>query len=110
GAVVTYYTSPDQVLNKQPIASSDPSMMDGTYTIKVPKGVSRVIRGVTGGNAISNGIMKPTIVAYEFGVRWDDKSPVAVKTSTKEALSGLISVVQKDGLGVVAGATHDCDD
>lgn len=110
GAIVTLYATPDQVTNKTPIATSMPSAMDGTFKITVPKGSARVIRGVAGGSAISSGIMKPTIPAFEFGIRWDDKSPIAVKVATREALSGLISVTQMDGLGVVAGATHDCED
>jgi hypothetical protein len=111
GATVAIYTSADQVLANMPLATSSVSDMNGNYTIKVPAGAPyRVIRGVQGGGAVSNGNNSPTVPAFEFGVPFDDKSPVSVKQGTKEAIPGLVSVVVQDGTGIVAGAVHDCDD
>jgi hypothetical protein len=86
-------------------------MADGTYSMVVPAGTDyRVIRAVGVGMAMSNGSSSATIKTYEFGIKYDDTSPVSVKESTKEAITGLVSVVFMPGYGVVAGAVHDCDD
>lgn len=111
-AIVTLYTTAQQVIDNKPIATAMASDAMGGYTIVVPAGTPyRLIRGVVGGSAISSGgTLVKTIPAYEFDINYNDVKPIAVKLSTKQAIPSLVSVTQMDGLGILAGATHDCDD
>ncbi len=86
-----------------------PSDKDGMYSITIPAGAPyRIIRGNSGGMAISNGNPVETIPAYEFNRNFDDANPVAVKTSTREAIPGLVSIIPDETKGVLAGAVRDC--
>jgi hypothetical protein len=111
GATVTLWKNAADVPDpaKAIATSMAPSDANGNYMIKVPAGTPyRVIRGNSGGKAISNGNPVDTIPAYEFNRNFDDKSPVAVKTSTREAIPGLVSVIPDPTLGVLAGSVRDC--
>ena len=109
GAVVSIYTDPAQVIANHPVAMSTPSDMNGMYTVTIPKGFYRVIMGNSGGKAISGGgAMAETITTYEFGRIFDDKSRVAVKTTTRDAIFGLVSIPYDATAGAVAGSVRDC--
>src|SRR5439155_23614940 len=88
---------------------SAPSDMDGNFMLTIPAGPGRIIRANSGGVAVSSGNQMKTIPAIEFNVIATDTKPTAVKVSTKEAIPGLVSVTQMDGLGVLAGGVRDCD-
>lgn len=109
GAVIKIYATVDDVMANKPLTTSMPTDMDGNFTYTVPKGYYRIIRANEGGKAISSGNMVKTIPTYEFNVVYSDKSPTAVKTSTKDLIPGLVSVTQMDGFGVLAGGARDCN-
>jgi hypothetical protein len=109
GAVVSVYLTPADVMSKTAIAMSTPSDANGKYMLTVPKGHFRVIMGNTGGKAISNGNPVDTIDTYEFNVRYDYATATAVKTSTRDAIPGLVSVDPDPALGVLAGTVRDCN-
>lgn len=110
GAVVKIYLTTQDVLDDKPATQSEPSDENGNYTVDIPKGATRIIRGVVGGKAVSSATMSDTIPSYEFGVPWNDPAPVSVTVKTKQAIPGLVSVAQQDGLGILAGGVHDCND
>lgn len=110
GAVVKIYLTTQDVLDDKPATESEPSDEDGNYTVDIPAGAKRVIRAVVGGKAVSSATESDTIPSYEFGVPWNDPAPVSVTVKTKQAIPGLVSVAQQDGLGILAGGLHDCND
>jgi hypothetical protein len=119
GATIELYASVDDLIAKKPLtigkdANNMPTTSvttdtDGNFTYTVPAGHYRVIRVNHDGKAVSSGNMVKTIATYEFNVTYSDKGPTAVKITTKEAIPGLVSVTQMDGLGIVAGGARDCD-
>lgn len=109
GAVIKLYATVEDVMANKPMVTSAPSDADGNFTYTVPKGYYRIIRANEGGKAVSSGNMVKTIPTYEFNVVYSDKSPTAVKTSTKDLIPGLVSVTQMDGFGVLAGGARDCN-
>ena len=109
GAVVSIYSDATQVPD-HPIAMSSPTAKDGTFMITVPKGFYRVIFGNSGGKAVSSGnAMTDTIPTYEFAQIYNSTDRVSVKTTTRDAIPGLVSVTPDVTLGVVAGSVRDCD-
>ncbi len=87
--------------------------MDGTYTITytLPNvTTTRIIIHNIDGRALDNGTKFETIPTYEFFRLWNERNPVAIKLATKQAIPGLVSVTQRDGLGVLAGGIRDCED
>ena len=121
GADILYYLTADDVLNNKPLtslkmqqgANATGTDADGKYTmtLTLPSvDTTRLIIGNKGGKAITgSGNKVDTLATYEFSRRFDEAGPTAVKLSTKQAIPGLVSVVQKDGYGVLAGAARDCD-
>ena len=108
GAVVTIYRDVAAFAAGVELAHSAPTDSQGKYTLSLPAAPLRIVRANQGGKAISSGnAMITTLPTVEVGVRAYDGAGLGVKTTTRDAIPGLVSVIPDSGACMVLGRIVD---